>query len=200
MKLHVFPPSPNARKTMMTAHHVRVPVDLKIVDLHKGEQKHPAFLALNPNGKIPVLEYDDGTSLWESNAITNRLADIAGSDLFPKSDARFPIVQWQFWEMAHWTPAVSKFIGAKFFDAPLDREVDGKAVQAVAEVLNRHLDGRDWLVGEAMTTADISVAAVLCYRELCEVPLVNVPNIDNWMARITGLESWQEANREPEVA
>ena len=200
MKLHVFPPSPNAKKVMMAAQEAQVPVEIAIVDLQKGEQKRPEFLALNPNGKMPVLEYDDGTSLWESNAICNRLAGLGNSPLWPASDARYEIMQWQFWEMAHWAPAVSKFIGAKFFGAPLDRETADPAVQTVASVLDGHLAGRDWLVGDAMTTADISVAAMLCYREACEVPLGNVPNIDAWMGRIAERESWQDVTRQPEAA
>lgn len=200
MKLHVFPPSPNARKVMMAAHEAQVSVEIVIVDLQKGEQKRPEFLALNPNGKMPVLEFDDGTSLWESNAICNRLAGLGNSALWPETDARYEVLQWQFWEMAHWAPAVAKYIGATFFGAPLDPETADPAVQTVASVLDGHLGGREWLVGDAMTTADISVAAMLCYREICAVPLGDVPNIDAWMARISQLESWKEVTREPEAA
>lgn len=200
MKLHVFPLSPNAKKVMMAAHEAAVSVEIAIVDLHKGEQNTPEFLALNPNGKMPVLEYDDGSTLWESNAIVNRLADLAGSDLFPKSDARFPIVQWQFWEMAHWAQEISKFIGATFFDRPLDRATAEPALQKLASVLDGHLADRDWLVGDAMTTADISVSAMLCYRQECQLPLGNVPNLDAWLGRISELESWKQVNQQPQPA
>lgn len=200
MKLHVFPRSPNAKKVMMAAQEAGVPVELEIVDLHKGEQRRPEFLALNPNGKMPVLEYDDGTSLWESNAITNQLAELGGGKLFPGGRDRFQIGQWQFWEMAHWAPEISKFIRATFFDVPLDRETEAPALQKVASVLNGQLAGRDWLVSNQMTTADISVAAMLCYREVCDLPLGDVPNIDRWMERISQLESWKEVTREPEPA
>lgn len=200
MKLHVFPPSPNARKVMMAAHEAQVSVEIVIVDLQKGEQKRPGFLALNPNGKMPVLEYDDGTSLWESNAICNRLARLGNSALWPETDAQYEVLQWQFWEMAHWAPAVAKYLGATFFGVPLEPKTADPAVQTVASVLDGHLAGRDWLVGDTMTTADISVAAMLCYREICGVPLGEVPNIDAWMARISERESWQEVTREPEAA
>src|SRR5262249_51222656 len=73
MKLHVFPPSPNAIKVLATAHHLELPFELVLVDLLKGGQKSPAFTAINPNQKMPVLE-DDGFTLWESNAITQYLA------------------------------------------------------------------------------------------------------------------------------
>ena len=200
MKLHVFPLSPNARKVMMAAHQAGVPVETKIVDLQKGEQKRPEFLALNPNGKMPVLEYDDGTSLWESNAITNQLAELGGGALFPDGRDRFKVGQWQFWEMAHWAPAVSKFVAASLFNAPLDRDTAEPALLAVAKVLDGHLADRKWLVADKLTTADISVSAMLCYRDACDLPMGDVPNIDSWMARISELPSWKEVMREPEAA
>ena len=200
MKLHVFPPSPNAKKVMMAAHEADVPVEISIVDLTKGEQKTPEFLALNPNGKMPVLEYDDGTSLWESNAIVNKLADLGGSDLFPKSDARFPIVQWQFWEMAHWAPAVGKYVAAALFGQPIDHDSAKPALDAVVGVLEGQLEGNGWLVGDSMTTADLSVAAMLCYRHEAQIPLGNVPNIDAWLGRLSQRESWKSAMQEAEPA
>ena len=67
------------------------------VDILKGETQSEAFLALNPNGKIPVLELEDGTTLWESNAILNFLAE--GSDLLPTEPRlRTQVLQWQFFE------------------------------------------------------------------------------------------------------
>mgnify|MGYP000268273828 CR=1 FL=1 len=200
MKLHVFPPSPNAKKVMMAADEAGVPVEIAMVDLTKGEHKTPMFLALNPNGKMPVLEFDDGSSLWESNAIVNKLADMGGSDLFPKSDARFPIVQWQFWEMAHWAPAVSVYVAGALFGRPIDHDTAKPALDTVVNVLNTHLSGREWLVGDAMTTADISVAAMLCYREESKLPLGDVPNIDAWLDRVSARESWKRVMKQPEPA
>ncbi|MEM9062263.1 MAG: glutathione S-transferase family protein [Pseudomonadota bacterium] len=202
MKLHVFPPSPNAKKVMMAALEAGVSHETVIVDLTAGDQKKPDFLALNPNGKMPVLEYDDGESLWESNAITNRLASMTDSALWPKTNARYEILQWQFWEMAHWAPATSAFIAAHFFDAPIDREKATETVQIFARVLDGHLADRDWLVGDDMTTADISVASTLCYREVCGISLGTVPNIDRWMERISGRESWKAVTQDvvPEPA
>lgn len=200
VKLHVFPPSPNAKKVMMAAREAGIPVEITIVDLTKGEQKTPEFLALNPNGKMPVLEFDDGTTLWESNAIVNKLADMGGSALFPKSDARFPIVQWQFWEMAHWAPAVSAYVAAALFGRPIDHDTAKPALDAVVKVLEGHLTGRDWLVDDTMTTADISVAAMLCYRQECKLPMGDVPKIDAWLGRISERESWKEVTRQPQPA
>ena len=73
LKLYVFPPSPRGFKILFAAHHLGLDYELRLVDLTKGDQKAPAFLALNPNGRMPVLD-DDGFVLWESNAIVEYLA------------------------------------------------------------------------------------------------------------------------------
>ena len=73
MRLHVFPPSPNAIKVLAAAALLELPYERVVVDLFTGEQKRRAFTALNPNQKMPVLE-DDGFVLWESNAILQYLA------------------------------------------------------------------------------------------------------------------------------
>ena len=81
------------------------------VDILKGETQTPEFLAKSPNGKIPVLELEDGSCLWESNAILNFLAD--GSALLPSEPRlRTQVLQWQFFEQYSHEPyvAVARFI------------------------------------------------------------------------------------------
>ena len=175
MKLHIFPPSPNAKKPMMVAAHTGLDIDHVVVDLQKGEQKRPEFLAMNPNGKMPVLELDDGTSLWESNAICNRLASEAQSDLWPSNMQRYEIMQWQFWEMAHWQPNTSQFVAKKFFNPDLDVAPFVEPTQTLAGVLDGHLD-------------------------MCDIPLGDVPNIDRWMNAIQSLPAWQTVTKMPEPA
>ncbi len=195
MKLHIFPASPNARKTMMVNDDLGLGIPLHVVDLLGGAHKQAEFLALNPNGKIPVLEFDDGTTLWESNAIINRLASDIDTPLWPKSNARYDIMRWQFWEAAHWTPACSKFISKHIFNNDnVDIPAAEQDFKRFASVLDGHLGSRRWLVGDAMTTADVSVAAILCYRQPCHYPMTEFANIDRWLGRIEELPSWQRAN------
>lgn len=192
MKLHVFPPSPNARKTMMANHATGLNIPLEIVDLQSGAQKTEAFLGLNPNGKIPVLEYDDGTTLWESNAIINKMAAMARSDLWPATDIRYDILRWQFWEACHWTPACAKYLSRHLFgNESVDLDEAGQEFARLATVLDRHLAGRDWLVGDAMTTADIAVSQITFYREACQFPLTGHDNVNRWIAGVSATEAWQ---------
>lgn len=201
MKLHIFPPSPNARKCMVANRLLGLDIEEVIVDLFAGAQKTPEFLALNPNGKMPVLEYDDGTTLWESNAITNRLAAERDTPLWPKSNARYDIMRWQFWEGCHFTPAAGKFIAHHIFgNESIDLDAAGEEFTTVARVLDGHLAGREWLVGDAMTTADLSVSAILYLRERCQMPVAGHANLLAWLDRIEALPAWKAVDLQLEAA
>lgn len=192
MKLHVFPPSPNSRKVIVANALLGLNLPLTVIDLRTGAQKAPEFVALNPNGKTPVLELDDGSGFWESNAIIDRLAEMAHSDLWPADSRRHDILRWQFWESSHWTPACVKFIARHLFNnESIDLAAAATDFGTYARVLDAALAGRDWLVGDAMTTADISVAAPLCLRVMCHYPMEGYGNIDRWLARIETLEAWK---------
>src|SRR5262249_54179441 len=110
MKLYCFPPSPNTWKVRATAHQIGVPLELEIVDLTKGAQRKPEYLALNPTGRTPTL-VDDGLTLWESSAIMQYLGDKQKTPLWPNdSKARADIMRWQSWHLQHWGAAVTPFI------------------------------------------------------------------------------------------
>ncbi|MEM7427247.1 MAG: glutathione S-transferase family protein [Pseudomonadota bacterium] len=195
MKLHVFPASPNARKCILVNSLLGLDIEEVFIDLRAGEQRSEEFLALNPNGKMPVLEMDDGTSLWESNAIINYMAALGEADIWPKSNQRYDIMRWQFWEACHLMPACSKFIRRHFFGREdIDMEKATEEVQTLGAVLDGHLASRDWLSGDAMTTADISVSAILCYREACSMPVSQFENLATWLARVEALPAWKLAN------
>lgn len=110
LKLYVFPPSPRAFKVLLTAHQFGIPYELRLVDLTKGDQKAPSFVALNPNGRMPVLD-DDGFVLWESNAIVEYLAAKAGDAWLPRDPKeRLTLTKWLYWDSNHWDPTCSIFV------------------------------------------------------------------------------------------
>ncbi len=195
MRLHIFPASPNARKAMTANELLGLNLETVVVDLQSGAQTSPEFVAFIPNSKIPVLEFDNGTTLWESNAIINRLAAEIDTELWPKLNARYDIMRWQFWEGCHWTPACAKFIAKHFFgNDDVDLVAAEKDFTFFAAVLDGHLAVREWLVGDDMTNPDISVAAILCYREPCQYPIGKFTNINRWIGQIEDLPAWQMAN------
>src|SRR5882724_9281579 len=170
IRLHVFPPSPNAIKVIAAAHHLGIEFEPRIVDLTKGEQQKPEFVALNPNRKMPVLE-EDGFVLWESNAILQYLAaKRADHGLWPSEPRRqADVSRWQCWELAHWGPACGTLVFERFVKRffgqgdpnPAEVARGEEEFHRYAEVLNQHLRHRDWLVGSTVTLADITVDAWL---------------------------------------
>jgi glutathione S-transferase len=171
------------------------------VDLQAGQQFAPELVALNPNAKVPVLEGVDGASLWESNAIVNRLAAEVQTRLWPASNARYDIMRWQFWEAAHFAPAAAKFISRHLFgNESIDLDAAADEFGKVAGILDGHLAGRDWLVGDEMTTADISVSAILCYRDACHMPVEGHANILRWLGNVEAGDAWRAVNPTPQPA
>ena len=109
MKLFGFPPSPNVWKVLATAHHMGVPLELQIVDLTKGEQRKPEYLALNPTGRVPTL-VDGDLVLWESSAIMQYLGSKCKTSLWPDgAKKRADIMRWQSWHLQHWSRGANPF-------------------------------------------------------------------------------------------
>src|SRR5205085_3268747 len=103
MKLYGFPPSPNTWKVRAVAAHLGLPLELQFVDLTKGQQRTPDYLALNPTGRTPTLVDGDFT-LWESTAIMQYLAGRSANSLWPENArTRADITRWQCWGLAHWS-------------------------------------------------------------------------------------------------
>lgn len=195
MKLYSNPFSPNCRKIHGIAAHAGIALKHQPVDLFKGEQKQPDFLTVNPNGKVPAL-VDGDTILWESNAIACYVAGKAESDLWPKSNQRYDILRWMFWESNHWSKAVGTIIGQKIFNADNpDQAIIDKGLaefRTFATVLDAHLASRDFISGDALTVADFAVAVWLGYTQICELPLSDFDNIGAWNARLNGMPAWAE--------
>jgi glutathione S-transferase len=180
MRLHYFE-TPNARQACAVARHLALPVEFVRVDLTKGEQRAPGFLAVNPNGKVPALE-DGGLKLWEASAIMVHLAVKAGSDLWP-AGGQVEVVRWLSWNQDHF----SRHAGVLFFEHLIKRQIgagdpDPKAVaeatgffRQFGRVLDDHLDGRRYLVGEALSVADFAVGSRLPYADSRQAAPRRVP-------------------------
>ncbi len=202
MRLHVFPHSNNAIAVLATAHHAALPFETVVVDLLKGDQNRPAFVALNPNRKMPVLE-DDGFVLWESNAIAQYLgAKAPESGLWPAKPRRqADVSRWQFWQTAHWGPTCAVYVFERVvkrfagLGPPNDAAVAAvePAFHAYAGVLDGHLDGRTWVTGDRLTVADFSLGAWLVYGAHSHLPLDGYPHIVRWYDALAALPAWKKA-------
>ncbi|MEA5476853.1 glutathione S-transferase family protein [Pseudanabaena galeata UHCC 0370] len=200
MKLYYFPPSPNTRKVHAVAIHLQLPIDLRLVDLQKGEQHHPEFVQLNPTGRTPVLQ-DGDFILWESTAIMQYLASQVPNSLWSEDPKiRADIMRWQSWQLAHWYSVCQPLQFENFVKALLQLgEPDPQVVQQAsdrfhkeASVLNNHLANREYLVNNTLTLADFSVASDLTYAIPARFPLENYQHIQAWYGRIEQLPAWQQ--------
>ena len=198
MKLY-YTETTNPRKACAVAKYLNSPVEFVHVDLVKGQNRTPEFLALNPNGKVPVLETGAG-SLWESNAIMCYLARIAGSDLWPDDDRQIEVMRWLSWDSQHFT----RHAGSLYFqhiikpafgmsgpDPAVVEEATG-FVKRFGAVLNDRLKGRAYLVGDGLTVADFAVAITLPYAERARLPLAGFAGIERWHGRLSELPAWVE--------
>jgi glutathione S-transferase len=199
MKLYYFE-SLNARKACAVAKHLGSPVELVRVDMGRGEHKAPAYLAINPNGKIPSL-VDGDLKLWEANAIMAHLARAAGSDLWPRDDDRqIELTRWLSWDAWHFTRHAAtlvfqhvikpRFLGAGP-DAAAVKEATGFFRQFAA-VLNEHLRGRRYVLGDTLTIADFAVGATLPNAEQARIPVKEFGEIVRWHDRLNELPAWRE--------
>lgn len=158
------------------------------VDSTRGETRTPEFLAMNSNGKVPLLRTDDGHHLAESNAILCYLAD--GTPLLPDDRwQRAQTLQWLFFEQYSHEPyiAVARFI-CRWLDAEHPRRAElprllerGKAALAVME---RHLETRDFFVDCGYTIADIALYAYTHAAEDGGIEMSAYPSIGAWLKRI----------------
>lgn len=198
MKLYHHPASPFARKVLLAARLLGVELETQFVDLFAGQGQTPEFLALNPQGKVPTL-VDGDFVLWESNAIVNYLGGQVESPLFPAdARSRAAILQWQFWETSSFAPACSIFVSEHVLKAMMGRgEPDQDELAKAAEkfhrcakLLDAHLATRPWLLGEALTLADLSVASILMYAEAGRYPLEGYGHIAEWFGKIRELPAW----------
>lgn len=164
------------------------------VDILAGDTRAEAFLARNPNGKIPVLELDDGRCLWESNAIINYLAH--GSALLPRDPyALAQVQQWQFFEQYSHEPyiAVARFI-SKYLGLPEARRAEYEAKQGgghkALAVMEQQLAEGPYLVGDQPSTADIALYAYTHVAHEGGFDLGDYPAITGWLARVAALPGY----------
>ena len=177
--------SGNCQKVKWTADLLGLGYEWCTVDILKGETRTEKFLKRNPFGQVPVLELEDGRTLAQSNAIIRYLA--RSSALIPADDfAAAQMDAWLFWEQYSHEPYVAvcrfqmRYLGRKAEEREAWRVERG---EAALDVLEAHLAGRDWLVSDDMTLADI---ALLPYTRLAHeggFDLSGRPAIRRWIVR-----------------
>lgn len=160
-------PTPNGVKVSIMLEELGLPYECHLVDFATADQKTPEFLSLNPNNKIPAIIDPDGPGgqpmgLWESGAILIYLAEKTGQLLPADPVQRYHTLQWLMFQMGGVGPMFGqvgffhKFAGKDFEDKrPRDRYLNES--KRLLTVLDKHLQGKDWVMGTEYTIADIAI-------------------------------------------
>jgi len=190
MKLYDDPMSGNGYKARLLLAQLALPYQYVPIDILSGESRTTEFLRKNPNGRIPVLELDDGRHLAESNAILYFLAKATvywPNDIF----AQAQVMQWLFFEQYSHEPniATPRFwkktkVGDKSqFHRELLAEKQRAGNQALA-VMEKHLTDRSFLVEEHYTIADIALYAYTHVADEGGFDLSQYPFVCEWLKRV----------------
>jgi glutathione S-transferase len=177
--------SGNCQKVKFTADYLGLPYSWQAIDSTNGETRTPEFLARNPFGQVPVVEFDDGRCLAQSNAIVLHLA--RGSPLVPTDPfTRAKVDELLFWEQYSHEPYVAV---ARFQMVYLGKPASAREARLVdrgekaLDTMERLIDGKSYFVGGALSVADI---ALLAYTRLAHeggFDLESRPGVRAWIAR-----------------
>jgi glutathione S-transferase len=180
--------SGNGYKVRLFLRLLGIPFERVEVDIVRGESRTPEFLAKNPEGRIPVLRLDDGTHLFESNAILCYLAE--GTPYLPEARLdRARALQWMFWEQYSHEPNVAtvrhwvKHVGVPEEKRALLEQKRALGVRALS-VMENHLEGRTWFAGDQFTVADIALYAYTHVAPEGGFDLAPLPRVRAWLERV----------------
>ena len=192
VELHYWP-TPNGHKITLFLEEACLPYEIKPVNIGKGDQFKPDFLAISPNNRMPAIvdtaPADGGAplSVFESGAILQYLADKTGRFLPADTRERFKVLQWLFWQVGGLGPMLgqnhhfSRYAPEKIPYA-IDRYVN--ETRRLYGVLDKQLDGRAFLAGKDYTIADMACYPWIVPHEAQGMSLDDFPHVKAWFQAI----------------
>lgn len=190
LRIHSFPLSGHAHRVVLFANLAGIPHEVVDVDMVKGAHKQPEFLALNPAGQVPVIE-DGDTVISDANAILVYLARKYAPDYLPSDPVLEAEVQ-KFLTLAAgeiaFGPAAARLV--TLFNAPLDVEFCKATAAKALGKLEAHLEGRDFLVGNRPTIADVAIYSYTAHAPEGGVSLDPYPNVRRFLSNVAALDGF----------
>ena len=188
--LHQMQMSGNCYKVRLLAKQLGIPIALEEYPLHGGETRKPKFLSKNSNGRVPMLEFEDGRCLPESGAILFHLSE--GTKFQPEDKwARAEMMQWMFFEQYSHEPYIAV---ARFWLAYAAKEELEKKKHLVPEwhdkgnaalgVMETHLSKRDWFAGDRYSIADIALYGYTHSAAEGGFDLAKYVGVSRWLQRV----------------
>jgi glutathione S-transferase len=194
-QLYCFGESGNAYKCALALELTGTPWVPVFVDFFNGGARSPEFRAINEMGEVPVL-VDGGLTLSQSGLILRHIADRAGCLGGETAGERDQIWRWILWDNHKFSTQIGTTRFLMNFLSPEKRPegvipfLQGRLKAAYA-ILDSHLAGRDWIVGQGPTIADLSCCSYLYYPEPFGLDRAAWPHIDRWLDRIAALPGWK---------
>jgi len=191
--------TPNGRKVSIMLEELGVPYEAHAVNIGEGEQHAPDFLRLSPNNKIPAIrDRESGTELMESGAIMLWLAERHGRFL-EVGEGRWRVMEWLMWQMGGIGPflgQVHHFVKYNRGKAPYAEERFSKEARRLYGVLDRRLEGRDFVAGD-YSIADMAIWPWISRFEWQEIDLADFPRVRDWYVRIAERPAVQKGYHVP---
>jgi glutathione S-transferase len=201
LKLYDFIESGNGFKVRLLLSQLHIPFQYIEKDILTGETRKPDFLAKNPNGRIPLVELEDGTCLAESNAIMWYFAE--GTKFIPEDRLeRAQVLQWMFFEQYSHEPyvAVARFILLHTPEGHPRRAELPKCMErgkAALSVMEQHLAKRRFFVAERYTIADIALYAYTHIAHQGAFDLSPYPAVRAWLDRVAEQPEYRKITVRP---
>ena len=194
--------TPNGRKISIMLEEVALPYQVVPVDISKGEQFASAFLAINPNNKIPaIVDGDTGQTLFESGSILLYLAEKSGLLLPDSGSDKWQVMQWLMWQMAgqgpmlgqahhflHFNPGKSHYAEERFL-------LEAKRLYGV---LDKQLEQQRFAAVDELTIADIAIWPWVSRYQFQKIDLHDFPNVLEWYARLAERPGFQAGYKVPD--
>lgn len=196
LDLYYCPCSPPCQTIMLTAKALGLDLNLKLIDLWKGEHRQPEFLKINPQHTVPVLD-DNGFMLTESRAIAAYLVGKYGKDdsLYPKDPQKRALVdQMLYFDIG---TLYQRFVNLHYtvmFEGATYDEAKKKKLDDAYGFLDKFLEKTTWAAGDSITLADISLAvSVATAVDVTEYDISPYPNVDKWFHKAkSALQGYDE--------
>ncbi|NJM81852.1 MAG: glutathione S-transferase family protein [Tabrizicola sp.] len=194
-RLHCFGESGNAYKCALALTLAEMEWEPVFVDFFNGATRTPEFRAINEMGEVPVL-VDGDVTLTQSGVILDYISSKTGKLGGRSAAERREVLRWLFWD----NHKLSTQIGTTRFlmnFVPEGKRPEGAIpflqgrLKAAYKVLDDHLAGRKWIIGDGVTIADLSCCGYLFYPEPFGFDRAEWPNIDAWLSRIAALPGWK---------
>lgn len=188
MKIYGEEISGNCLKVKYVADYLDLPYEWISIDIVAGGSRTATMLAKNPAGQVPFVEFDDGRVLSQSNAIMGFLAN--GSDLIPSDPfLQAQMHQWMFWEQYSHETAIAVARFRVIYQGQAIEDLDPQLVEkgeAALDLMEKHLLGREWFVGDGLSLADVALVAYTQFAHQPGFSLESRPNVADWVARVKG--------------